>query len=121
MTSYAILLVLAIVVNIGDIKMLALSIVIGAGIFFPVPAQYFYQTCAFGEFLIALAAFKLDAAASKTIVRISMFLLLFHFMGFILDGYPPESPYHIMVKTFEHAELLACILMSTFLMKKIKL
>ncbi len=119
MTSYVALLMLALAINAGDIKMLALSAVIGVGIFSPVPAPCFYLICALGELLIALLAYRLDAAASPVIVRISIILIVLHFLGFILDGYPPGSPYHILVKTFEHAELLACIFLAQPIIKKL--
>lgn len=92
--------------------MLGLSAGVGIGIFLPIPDAYFYLICALVECLVLLLALYLNANASKVVVRISVLLVLFHSLGWIFNGYQPESPYHIMVKISEHAELLACILLS---------
>lgn len=118
MISYAALLLLAIAFNLGDWKMLALSCVIGAGIFYSIPPENFYITCAIGEAIIAGVAYFLQTNASKIIIRISIFLITFHLLGLRLDGYPAGSPYHLLVKVFEHAELLVCILLSNPIIKK---
>ncbi len=118
MISYAVLLALAIAINAGDMRMLALSAVIGAGIFAPVPAENFYLICALGEILIALLAYRFQANASRFIIRISTLLVASHGLGWWLNGYPASSPYHFIVKISEHAELLACILLSNPVIKK---
>lgn len=119
MVSYAVMLVLGLVLNIGNRKMLALTGVVGAGVFAPVPAENFYLICALGEMLIGCIALKLDSPASRMIARISWLLIIFHVMGFAFDGYPVTSPYHLLVKISEHAELLACILFSEFRIKRL--
>lgn len=112
MTSYAVLLVLGILLNISNPKMFLLTAIVGEGIFAPVPDANFYLICALGEALIGLLAYRINAEASRPIVRISVLLMLFHGLGYWLNGYPPDSPYHLLVKICEHAELLACILFS---------
>lgn len=112
MDSYGILLLAALVINWGDWRAFALSAVVGIGVFVPVPDLYFYLYCALGELLIALLAMRLSAPASPLIVLISAMLSAFHGLGWILDGYPPESPYHAVVKICEHAELVACVILS---------
>jgi len=92
--------------------MLALSLVVGAGIFFPVPDALFYPICMMLELLVGLLAYRIACPASKMIVRMSALLFVFHILGWMLNGYPVASPYHMLVKATEHAELLACILMS---------
>ena len=119
MTSYAILLCLALALNISDRRMLALAIVLGTGIFAAVPAANFYLICALGEVLIALIAYRLQARASWPVVQISSVLVVFHFLGWLFDGYPPSSPYHSMVQVCEHAELLMCILLSKPFTRKV--
>lgn len=119
MILYAPLLIVAIAMNIGNWRMLALTLVVGAGIFVPIPDAHFYAICALVECMVAASAVIISAPVSKFVFRVSMLLVLFHFLGWWLDGYPPESPYHILVKISEHSELVACILMSKpFLGKK---
>lgn len=120
MLSYAILLAIALALNLRDKKMLALTSLVGAGIFAPVPDTYFYLVCALGEALIAMVALRIAAPASRVVFRISLLLVCFHFLGYWLNGYPPGSPYHILVKMSEHSELLACILLSNIFTKRFR-
>lgn len=112
MTSYAILLLAALLLNAGDMRMLALALVVGAGIFFPVPDALFYLVCMLVELLVALLAIRIDAQASALVVRMSAMLFVFHGLGWTLDGYPVASPYHAAVKFLEHAELVLCCFFS---------
>jgi len=98
--------------------MLALALVVGAGIFFPVPDACFYLVCALIELLVALLAVRIDAQASALVIRMSVMLIVFHGLGWLLDGYPVASPYHMGVKLLEHAELVACILLSNQVAKR---
>lgn len=112
MNSYALLLLLSVACNLRDSKMLWLTALVGLAVFVPVPPGSFYAFCAVGELAVALLAYALAADASKVIWRISTLLMLFHGCGYLFDGYPIESPYHMLVKIAEHAELVACILLS---------
>jgi len=94
--------------------MLLLTIIVGCGIFFPVPDNYFYQYCIAIEILVLVGAEALNCAASRLVVWLSMSLICLHVMGLQLDGYPEESPYHALVVSCEYAEILACILFSRF-------
>ncbi len=118
MTSYAVLLCVALALNISDRRMRALTVVVGIGIFAPVPGPNFYLICMLGEMLIALVAWRLDARASGVVVRISTLLVAFHALGWWLNGYPVTSPYHIMVQICEHAELIMCALLSNPITRK---
>lgn len=118
MLSYAVLLAVALVLNLRDRKMLTLTALVGVGVFAQVPDAYFYLVCALGELLIALIAIYIAAPASGMIVRISTVLVGCHFLGYLLNGYPQTSPYHILVKLCEHAEIGACILFSRALTRK---
>ncbi len=118
MTSYALLLALALALNATDRKMLALTLIVGAGIFLPIPASNFYLVCILVEITVALVAIRIDAQASWLIVRLSMLLCAMHALGWLLDGYPPASPYHAGVKALEHAELLLCCLFSNPIAKR---
>lgn len=118
MISYAALLSLALLFNARDIRMLALSAMLGVGIFLPIPPVHFYLICALGEALIGLIAIRLVTPASLFIARVSLLLMAFHFMGWLLDGYPLSSPYHFLVRICEHAELLSCIALSKPILKR---
>lgn len=112
MTGYIVLLAFAIALNMRDWRMLSLSCVVGAGIFMPIPDDGFYLICALVECCVVLLTVQLAANASRVIVRVSALLIIFHALGWLFNGYPPESPYHIMVRICEHAELIACIALS---------
>lgn len=118
MTSYFVLALIAVGINLLDRRMLALTAIVTAGVFAPVPAANFYLICALGEALIGLLAYRIGAAASRPIWRISGVLVIFHGLGYLLDGYPAGSPYHIVVRICEHTELVACILLSDSITKR---
>lgn len=119
MISYVILLAAAIALNAGDKRMLALALIVGAGIFFPVPDALFYLVCMQIELLVALLALRISAQASPIVARMSAMLFVFHGLGWLLDGYPATSPYHAGVKFIEHAELIVCILLSSPIIKRL--
>jgi hypothetical protein len=98
--------------------MLVMTLVVGAGIFFPVPDAGFYLVCVLIEILVLLLAIRIDAQSSSLVVRMSCLLIAFHGLGWLLDGYPVGSPYHMGVKLLEHAELVACILLSNPITKR---
>lgn len=112
MISYAILLLAALLLNAEDMRMFSLAVVVGAGIFFPVPDALFYLVCMLVEVLVLLLALRIDAQASSLVVRMSAMLFVFHALGWALDGYPVASPYHAAVKFLEHAELVLCCFFS---------
>ena len=112
MIGYAAILCVALMLNTRDSKMLALTLLVAAGIFAPIPDAYFYLVCMLIELLIALVAYKIAAPASQMIVRVSMMLVCLHALGWWLDGYPETSPYHAGVKCLEYAELVLCCLFS---------
>lgn len=120
MIGYGILLAVAILANRKDPRMFLLSIVVGGGIFAPIPDAYFYLICACVETVVAGLAVALNAGASRPVARISMLLIIFHGLGWVYDGYPPESPYHIMVKVCEYSELVICILLSRPFTKRLE-
>lgn len=112
MGSYALLLAISMWLNRRNGKMLFLTLAVGAGIFFPIPEENVYAICIAVEIVVAFAADLIDAEASRLVVWLCIALSIFHILGYFLDGWPPESPYHILVVTCEHAEILACILLS---------
>lgn len=118
MISYAILALIAAVFNLRDWRMLALTALVTVGVFAPVPNANFYLICALGEALIGLVAYRINATASRSVWRISILLMVFHGLGYLTNGYPLSSPYHIVVKICEHAELIFCILLSDLITKR---
>jgi len=112
MIGYAVVLCVALMLNTRDSKMLALTLLVAAGIFAPIPDAYFYLVCMLIELLIALVAYKIAAPASQMIVQVSSLLIVFHAIGWWLDGYPENSPYHAGVKCLEYAELVLCCFFS---------
>lgn len=118
MTSYAIIFALALALNARDARMLALSVVVACGIFVPIPDESFYLMCMAAEVLVAALAMRIMAPASPIIVRMSVLLIGLHALGWVLDGYPPASPYHDSVKVLEHAELILCCLFSRPIYKR---
>lgn len=119
MISYAVLALIAMVINLRDLRMLALTLFVTADIFSPIPAMNFYLICALVDALNGLLAYRIGAAASKPIWRISCLLVVFHGIGYFWNGYPINSPYHIVVQICEHTELLACILLSGLITKRL--
>lgn len=114
MTSYLILLLIAACCNIkaDDWRMIALTALVGFGVSVPIPDQFFYAWCIFVELIVTVGAIALKTPATQPVFALSLCLSALHYVGFKLNGYPPESPYHILVKIAEHAELIACIVYS---------
>lgn len=109
MTSYVILLVLALLFNIGNPRVLALTVIVGAGIFVPIPAPHFYAWCAAVELLVLFLAMLVGSGQGHAVALLCVALLLCHLMGFLMDGYTSRA-YFYLVRIYEHAELLICML-----------
>jgi hypothetical protein len=114
-----VLLALALVLNVKDFRMLALTSLVGVSIFTPVPrdtAAHFYLFCIAAEVVVGLLAWRLCAGprggASEVVAYACAVLVISHFMGYSLDGNPPFSPYRGVVKLLEVVELLACVAFS---------
>ncbi len=99
--------------------MLMLTLVVGVGVFIPVPASHFYLNCAIGEMCIFLMAYILGTPASIAIRVLSVQLAVAHGLGYYLNGYIPDSPYHTIVRYTEHLELLICAMFSVPITNKI--
>lgn len=109
------LLALAAVLNLTDRRMLALTLVVGATIFLPVPSHtqlQFYGTCIMVETAVLVFSVFVTSRASGVMIHILLAMILAHFMGWILDGSGPFSPYRSIVKILECAQLLACVALS---------
>jgi hypothetical protein len=113
--AFGVFVLIAAVLNSEDKKTLALCLVVSAGFFSPLPKNdwlMFYVCGICTELCVALLAWRLNCAASKPIVVVSFSMALCHAAGIIYDGYPPLSPYRILVPAFELAEPIFIILTS---------
>lgn len=109
MGYYAILLSLSFWLNRNDLRMLALTFFVGAGIFFPVPDENFYLYCISIEIIVLVVADIVNVNASKFVMGCLCILISSHLLGMIFDGYLEDSPYRILVPLFEYAQIVACI------------
>lgn len=113
------LLATAVVLNVRDIRMLALTILVGATIFMPVPSHtqmQFYGTCIIVETCVLIYCVFISSRASSTMVNIVLAMIAAHLMGWTLDGSEPLSPYRIIVKILEVTQLATCVALSPVLM-----
>ncbi len=113
--SYAILLGAGLIANLRDWRMLVLTILVGINIFVPIPSDtstQFYFCCILAELFLILGALLVDSKASILVVEVATVLIVAHIMGNALDGYPALSPYRIIVKICEYAQLFICIVFS---------
>lgn len=122
MTSYAILLLVSIALNLCamDKRGVCICALVGFGVFIPIPDSNFYFWCMAVEAVVAIGSIFLKTRASQPVCALSLSLLAFHYLGYKFDGYPPESPYHFLVKIAEHAEIVACALFSKPIMGRLK-
>lgn len=105
----------ALLLNSGDRRMLALTVLVGASIFLPVPAHtqaQFYVTCILVDLTMLAVCVFLPSRVSCVLGHICAALVLTHFMGWVLDGSPPLSPYRVIVKLLEFSQLAACVALS---------
>lgn len=113
-----VLLAIAVALNLRDWRGLALTTLVGANIFTPMPmssAEAFYSACIVAELIVLVGAHAVKAKGSEFIFYASAALVISHFMGYSLDGYQPLSPYRGMVKLLEVSQLLACVAFSPIL------
>lgn len=112
MVSYVLIMLFSLWLNRRDKGMLLLTLVVSGGIFLQIPDQNFYKWCIFVEVMVCIFANVINVSASRVVIWMSISLIVMHYCGYKLDGYPEDSPYHILVKICEHAELASCILLS---------
>ena len=112
------LIATAVVLNIRDVRMLALTVLVGATVFLPVPAHtqmQFYGTCILVELCVLAWCVFVPSRASCLMIHIVMLMVATHFMGWILDGSEPLSPYRVLIKVLEFSQLSACVALSPVL------
>lgn len=118
LVACGILLAVATVLNLTDRRMLALTLLVGATIFLPVPSHsqlQFYGTCIIAELCVATFAVFYSSRASSLILYCCAGLIVSHFMGWVIDGSAPFSPYRYIVKVLEFSQLAACVALSPVL------
>lgn len=110
--------------NWGDRKSILLTIIVGASLILPVnqftTRANFYEVCALFEYLVLLLAIRIDTRATNFIVTMCCMLIGYHLIGSIYGGHPPDSPYRLLVKIAEYAEITACILFANPTMRLLK-
>lgn len=112
------LIATAVVLNIRDFRMLALTVLVGATIFLPVPSHtqmQFYGTCILVELCVLAWCVFINSRASSLMIHIVSAMILAHFMGWILDGSEPLSPYRIIIKILEFSQIGVCVALSPVL------
>lgn len=110
-----VLLAAGLALNLKGRRMLALTVLVGASIFLPVPretAEQFYSFCIVAELAIGVCALALRNGAGVCISELCALLVVAHLMGYALDGAPAFSPYRYIVKLLEVSQLLVCVALS---------
>lgn len=113
--GWSILMGLALLLNLNDRKMLALTLIVTAGFFSPVPSttwQEFYMYCLITEACVFLAAFHVRCPERYAVMLCAGLLFLCHCMGYWKDGFPALSPYRLLVPSLEYAQIVCCIILS---------
>jgi hypothetical protein len=116
-------LAIALVVNLRDRRMLALTALVGVSIFLPVPSftqAQFYGTCILAELLVA-SLWSFSGSRGNNLMSFLCFLMIIcHFGGWILDGSSPFSPYRLIIKCLEFSQILTCVALSPLLLKTLR-
>lgn len=115
MTLGYILLGLALLVNLSNKKMLALTVFVAAGFLVDIPrtsAEEFYRYCMLVEACIFLVALNVKCEASGAVLLSAGLLFLCHCLGYWKDGYPALSPYRVLVPALEYIQIVCCIIFS---------
>lgn len=109
------MLLVGLILNVMDRRMLALTSLVGASVFIPVPSEsaaQFYLFCVACEVGVGLLAWLSQREAGFIVANICVLLVIAHAMGYALDGSAPLSPYHVIVKLLELSQLAVCAALS---------
>lgn len=128
MSANITLLLIALALNVRDIKMLALILVVAAGIFVPIGhvdhEWEWFLRCFVVEIIVATISYILNCRATNTIIALSGFLMIAHVVGGIIycSSLPIEYSYPVIVPTLETLEIVALSIFSqTFIKKAVRL
>lgn len=118
------LLAVALILNWDDRKAICLTLVIFFSLVVPVnqftSRANFYFVCGLFEILFALTAFRIDTRASAFIILICAMLFCFHMVGWQAGGHKQDSPYRLLAKIAEYAEIIACIVFANPILRLLK-
>ncbi len=119
---HCLLILVAVVLNWGDRRMLALSLVVGLNTVMPfhlfTTFESFPWACSGAEILTATLAWHLRARASFTVIGICALLVVYHLLSWWFGHTLLRGPYAILVQIAEYAELMMCVLYPLFLTEK---
>lgn len=121
---HLLLLAVALVFNWGDRKAIALTLVVTLSILVPynqfTMRSNFYLVCILSELIVALCALRIDTRASWFVVLMCVMLAALHVVGWDTGGHKVGSPYRLLAKIAEYAEILACIIFANPIMRLLK-
>jgi hypothetical protein len=122
--AHWVLITVALVLNWGDRKAICLTLIVGLSLLIPVASftwrSNFYLVCGLFEILWALCAIRINTRASAFVAVMCAMLFSFHMIGWDVGGHPPNSPYRVLVKIAEYAEILACIIFANPIVRLLK-
>lgn len=78
------------------------------------------MVCILSETIVALCALRIDTRASGFIVLMCAMLAAFHVVGWDIGGHKIGSPYRLLAKIAEYAEIIACILFANPIMRLLR-
>lgn len=114
--GYAVLLCAALWLNRADWRTLALSLIVAAGVFVPVPwtvnPALWYFECFLVELMVVCGALIVRSATSWAVIVFSILLASVHLTGVLHGPVAGIGPYRIIVPVLETGELLICCLLS---------
>lgn len=119
--AYITLLIVAVCANSQNFKMLALTVIVGAGIHVPLlptaNPDLFYLQAFLVEVLVILCAYRLKTPASRAIFLLGCFEALMHLTGLYVGPQPGFGPYRAVIPLIELTKLASCIALSRPVMK----
>lgn len=126
--KYLPLIILACILNWRQRQALFLTLIVGLGLVIPIPKEYgalvWYSLCAAIDVSIMLFALSINARFSLPVALLSCFFVLIHYLGWMFDGYPTDSPYRYFARTIGFTEITVCAVLSNpivqFIEEKLK-
>lgn len=114
--AYAVLLCAAMWFNRADWRTFLLSLVVGVGLFAPVPwtdnPALWYFECFTGELLVILLALLLHSPTSIYVALFGGLICAMDLIGVFVGPVSGIGPYRIIVPILETGEILVCVLLS---------
>ncbi len=111
--EYVTTLLIALVLNRADKRMLVLTCLVGVSYFLPVDRildrNVWFLSCIVSEVIIALWAMSLNTKASVPVAGVCFLLIVKHILGW---NHVALSDYSLLVQYFEYLEIICCLLFS---------